>query len=96
MLATGVITGITGSGQDSDLILGATNITTLSCTETGAFATSDPSQEKALCYVMTSLGLGNNVMEETTWRYFPGIAIGILALGLAFWIMGQFREIIPS
>jgi hypothetical protein len=96
MLVTGVVTGITGTSQPSDLILGATNITTLSCTETGAFADSEPSQEKALCYVLTSIGLGNNIIDESAWRYFPAIAIGIMALGLAFWIMGQFQEILPS
>jgi len=96
MLVTGVITGITGASQDADMIVGATNITNLSCTQTGAFAASGASQEKALCFVLTSLGLGNLVIEESAWRFFPGIAIGILALGLVFWIMGQFREILPA
>lgn len=95
LILSAAITGLTGSGS-SDMIANATGLTTVDCTQTGVWATSGPSAGKAACYFLAGLQMVDIVLVQTPLAYLPYVIIGILALGLVFWMAGQFREIIPA
>ena len=93
MVITGLITGLAGESEPADLVAAGINISDLTCTEAGAFAASGASPEKAACMFLTMLGLFDSVMTDSLFRLVPLLMVGILAIGLAFWVAGQFRQI---
>ena len=98
MVISGFSSGLIGGGgnPDVDLVAGSTGVSAVSCTETGAFATSGASAEKVVCWFLIGLGFVNASFEAGPLSWLIPLFIAVLAIGLLFWVMSQFQEIMQT
>jgi len=68
----------------------------LVCTQAGAFATSGDSLDKAGCMIVIMLAIFDQTVATTALRYIVPVAIGVIVMVLAIFVLSQSDKLLPA
>jgi len=98
MLVGGLLSGLFGAdgSGSTDLIASVLEVDNLVCTQAGAFATSGDSLDKAGCMIVIMLAIFDQTVATTALRYIVPVAIGVIVMVLAIFVLSQSDKLLPA
>lgn len=98
MLVSGLLTGIFGAEgvQSADPFGAYLGVSELHCTQAGEFAVNGATQGKAACIIIMMLAFADGAIGGTALRFFVPVAVGLIAIVMAIFILSQSDRLLPS